>query len=58
VVIPLNKRSILEISTSAAHALEILSGDTVLPAKQAKVIGLDGQPMTKRDLLRIRDSET
>jgi hypothetical protein len=48
----------LEISTSAAHALEILSGDTILPAKQAKVIGLDGQPLTKRDLLRIRDSET
>jgi hypothetical protein len=57
VVIPLNQRSILEISTSAAHALEILAGRTVLPAKQAKVIDPDGRPLTNRDLLRMRDSE-
>lgn len=57
VIIPLNKRSVLEIATSAAHALQILSGETVLPAKQAQVIDPDGKPLTKRDLLRLRDGE-
>jgi len=58
VVIPLNKRSVLEISTSATHALEILAGDTILPAKQAKVIDLNGHPLSKRDLLQLRDKES
>jgi len=48
----------LEISTSATHALEILAGDTILPAKQAKVIDLNGHPLSKRDLLQLRDKES
>ncbi len=57
IIIPLNKRSVLEIRTSATHALEILSGETVLPSKQAKVIDGDGNPLKKKDLLRLRDSD-
>ena len=55
VVILLNKRSVLEIGTSASHALEIISGETVLPSNQAKVIDADGNPLTKNDLLHLRD---
>lgn len=57
VIIPLSKRSVLEIGTSVSHALEIISGETILPAKQTKVIDADGNPLTKNDLLRLRDSE-
>jgi hypothetical protein len=57
VVIPLNKHSVLELGTSAAHALKIISGETVLPAKKAKVFNTDGSPLTKKALLQIRDSE-
>ena len=57
IVIPLNKNSVLEIATSAAHAIEIILGETVLPAKKAKVFDTDGNPLTKEALLRIRDSE-
>ena len=57
VVIPLGKNGVLELGTSAAHALEIISGETMLPAKEAKVFDTDGNPLTKEALLRIRDSE-
>lgn len=57
VIIPLNKHSVLELRTSATHALEILSGETVLPSEQTKVIDGDGNPLTKQDLLRLRDND-
>jgi hypothetical protein len=57
IVIPLNKNSVLEIGTSATHAFEIISGETVLPAQKAKVFDTDGNPLTKEDLLQLRDSE-
>lgn len=57
VMVPLNAGSTLEISTSAAHALEIISGETILPSKDVTVIGLDGKRLTKKDLLWLRDQE-
>ena len=47
----------LGIGTSAAHALEIIAGETVLPAKKAEVFDTEGNLLTKKALLHIRDSE-
>lgn len=57
VMIPLNAASTLEISTSVAHALRIISGETILPVEGSAVIGLDGELLTKKDLLRLLDGE-
>lgn len=57
VLIPLNAKSTLEISTSAAHALGIISGETILPSQNVIVIGLDGKRLTKKDLVQMRDFE-
>ncbi len=57
VVIPLNTKSVLEITTTATHALDIISGNTVLPTKRVKVLSRDGKPLTKKDLTRLKSEE-
>jgi len=50
VVIRLNERSDLSITTSAAHALAILNGETVFAVKSAEVFDSDGNRVPKGDL--------
>lgn len=42
VVIRLNDRSNLEITTTAEHALAILSGETIFPPEDTEVFDRDG----------------
>ncbi len=57
VVIPLNAQSTLEIKTTAEHALEIVSGQTLLPAKNVRVFDADNKELSKRDLTALARAE-
>jgi len=50
VVILLNERSDLNITTSASHALAILKGETLFPPRTVKVFDADGKPVSKAQL--------
>lgn len=57
VTVQLNARATLEISTTADHALQIVRGETVIPAKHVKVFDLDNNPLTETDLARLAKDE-
>lgn len=57
VVVALNKSSVLEITTTASHALEIIRGKTIIPSQHAHVTDLDGRPLYEQDLVRLKKSE-
>lgn len=58
VVIKLRRADNLEITTTASHALDILDGQTVIPPQQASVTDLNGQPLTREQLLKLKDGES
>lgn len=58
VIIRLQKADNLEITTTASHALEILDGETIIPATQASVTDLEGQPLSRDQLLALKAQES
>ena len=56
VVVPL-QRTELELRTSAAHALETLDGQTILPSKDVKVFDSDGKRLGKPALTQQRETD-
>lgn len=58
VIIRLQKADNLEITTTASHALEILDGETIIPSTQVTVTDLDGQPLSRQQLLDLKARET
>lgn len=58
VVVKLKKGADLEITTSAAHALAILSGETVIPPEHTVVRDMEGRPMTREQLQKLVPPET
>lgn len=53
VVVRLNHNCDLHIRTTARHALDVLSGHTVFPAKDTTVFDLDGKKLSLRELKRL-----
>lgn len=58
VIVKLRKAADLEITTTAAHALEIIDGTTVIPPAQTTVRDLEGNILTREQLLRLKAIET
>lgn len=56
VIIPL-ARTVLELTTSAAHAFEIVNGQTALPSLNAQVFDADGKRVNRGELIRIREAD-
>lgn len=47
----------LEITTTASHALKILGGETMFPAKDTSVYDGDGRQLTPDQLARMQKLE-
>lgn len=58
VVVKLKKGADLEITTSAAHALAILNGETVIPPEHTVVRDMDGRPLSREKLQKLVPPET
>lgn len=56
VVIPL-ARTVLEITTSAAHAVEIINGHTVLSPIDVQVFDVNGKLVNHAELRRISQAD-
>jgi hypothetical protein len=57
VVVRLNHNCDLHIRTTASHALDVLSGRTVFPAKDTTVFDLNGKKLSVRELKRLDEGE-
>lgn len=56
VIIPVGSTTLL-LTTSAAHALEILSGATIFSPDNVDVVDSEGNSLTSGSLLRMRDAD-
>ncbi len=57
VVVRLNRNSDLHIRTTASHAVEVLSGNTIFAAEDVTVFDLNGRALTLEKLKLLKDGE-